>query len=77
MVSLVFVCSKKTWFEAQTDCRNMNQSITLNENEPEQDYWTGRYKRTSHWIKIIGIFHVLSPKHTASECLLLGNDKSR
>lgn len=55
-VLAVFVCSKKTWFEAQTDCRNMNQSITLNENESEQDYWTGRYKRTYHWIKIIGCY---------------------
>lgn len=59
MVSLVFDCSPQkksvTWFDAQTICRNMNQSITLNINESVEQYWTGLYERQSHWIKIIGI----------------------
>lgn len=56
MVSLVFDCSPPvTWFDAQTICRNMNQTITLIKNESKQYYWTGLYERQSHWIKIIGI----------------------
>lgn len=58
MVSLVFNCSTQqnsvTWFEAQSICRDMNQSITVHKNESADYYWTGLYERTSHWIKIIG-----------------------
>ena len=45
---------KLTWFEAQKLCRYKNQTLTLNQSESNQVYWTGFYKRTSHWIKIIG-----------------------
>lgn len=60
MISLVFDCSAKqnntvTWFEAQTICRRMNQSITVHTNKSAGYYWTGLYERTSYWIKIIGI----------------------
>lgn len=60
MVSLAFDCSAKqnnavTWFEAQTICRSMNQSITVHTNKSADYYWTGLYERTSYWIKIIGI----------------------
>lgn len=43
-----------TWFEAQTICRENKQSLTVWKNESTNFYWTGFYKKTSHWIKIIG-----------------------
>lgn len=42
-----------TWFEAQTICRENKQSLTVWKNESTNFYWTGFYKKTSHWIKII------------------------
>ncbi|XP_052681167.1 uncharacterized protein LOC128161803 isoform X2 [Crassostrea angulata] len=57
-VIAVFDCSPPvTWFDAQTICRNMNQTITLIKNESKQYYWTGLYERQSHWIKIIGCYN--------------------
>lgn len=54
--SLVLCWSKPpiTWFEAQTLCRNKNQSLSLKTNESTDFYWTGFHRKTSHWIKIIG-----------------------
>lgn len=46
-----------TWFEAQTKCRNNNQSLTLSTNKSSSFYWTGFYNRTSHWIKILGCYN--------------------
>lgn len=43
-----------TWFEAQTFCRNKNLTLTLKKYASGNSYWTGFYKKTSHWIKIIG-----------------------
>lgn len=46
-----------TWFEAQTKCRENNQSLTLWKNQSTNFYWTGFYKKRSHWIKIIGCYN--------------------
>lgn len=46
-----------TWFEAQTKCRERNQSLTLWRNKSTNFYWTGIYKKRSHWIKIIGCYN--------------------
>eukprot|EP00105_Crassostrea_gigas_P021071 XP_011440060.1 PREDICTED: uncharacterized protein LOC105337153 isoform X2 [Crassostrea gigas] len=46
-----------TWFEAQTECREKNQSLTLWKNKSTSFYWTGFYKTRSHWIKIIGCYN--------------------
>lgn len=43
-----------TWFEAQTFCRKKNLTLTSKRNASGNSYWTGFYKKTSHWIKIIG-----------------------
>lgn len=43
-----------TWFEAQTECRKRNQTLTFKENGPPSYFWTGFYKRRSPWIKILG-----------------------
>lgn len=45
-----------TWFEAQTKCREKNQSLTLWKKESTSFYWTGFYRKTSYWIKIIGCY---------------------
>ncbi|XP_034307350.2 uncharacterized protein [Magallana gigas] len=46
-----------TWFEAQTICRENKQSLTVWKNESTNFYWTGFYKKTSHWIKIIDCYN--------------------
>lgn len=46
-----------TWFEAQTVCRERNQTLTLQSNESNSFYWTGFHKRLSHWIQIIGCYN--------------------
>ncbi|XP_061186981.1 uncharacterized protein LOC133195129 [Saccostrea echinata] len=53
-----FILSKHfTWFKAQEKCRDLNESLTLNETQPGKPYWTGYYKRQSRWIKIIGCYN--------------------
>lgn len=46
-----------TWFEAQTFCRKKNLTLTSKRNASGNSYWTGFYKKTSHWIKIIGCYN--------------------
>nr|XP_022297014.1 uncharacterized protein LOC111106578 isoform X3 [Crassostrea virginica] len=60
LLSELYICMlarSLTWFEAQTLCRRYNQTLTLNKNESHHYYWTAFYKRTSHWIKIIGCYN--------------------
>ncbi|XP_078309595.1 uncharacterized protein LOC111105805 [Crassostrea virginica] len=46
-----------TWFKAQDQCRNLTQTLPLSKNEANKFYWTGFYKRISHWIKILGCYN--------------------
>lgn len=55
-----------TWFEAQSICRERNQTLTLKSNESADFYWTGFYKRLSHWIKIIGCYNSSTLKYNIS-----------
>lgn len=62
-----------TWFEAQTLCRNKNQSLTLKKNESTDFYWTGFHRKTSHWIKIIGCYNASSLLHIISTELAISS----
>lgn len=57
---LCWSMGRMTWFEAQETCRKKNQSLTLSTNISSRFYWTGVYKRTSHWIKILGCYNASS-----------------
>lgn len=56
MLSVGWSEKPSSWFEAQAYCRNAKQSLTLSKNQSSTFYWTGFYKRTSNWIKIIGCY---------------------
>ncbi|XP_065937672.1 uncharacterized protein [Magallana gigas] len=60
-----------SWFEAQSICRERNQTLTLKSNESTDFYWTGFYKRLSHWIKIIGCYNSSTLKYNISTNLSL------
>jgi hypothetical protein len=52
-----------TWFEAQQLCEQNNDSLPSHltfrsQNLSAQEYWLGRYRRSSFWIKILGIFDI-------------------
>lgn len=59
LITLTAISQSKaiTWFEAQTKCRERNQSLTLWRNKSTSFFWTGYYKKRSHWIKIIGCYN--------------------
>lgn len=58
LITLTAISQTKalTWFDAQKECMEKNQSLTQRGNESTSFYWTGLYKKRSQWIKIIGCY---------------------
>ncbi|XP_062613606.1 uncharacterized protein LOC134275345 [Saccostrea cucullata] len=44
------------WFDAQQLCRNSSKRLTTNASGSMDFIWTGRHKRFSQWIKILGCY---------------------
>ncbi|XP_062615158.1 uncharacterized protein LOC134276894 [Saccostrea cucullata] len=46
----------ETWFEAREACRSHNLTLQTNEIVGNATYWTGRYKKLSRWIHLLGCY---------------------
>ncbi|XP_062571197.1 uncharacterized protein LOC134233232 [Saccostrea cucullata] len=44
------------WFSAQENCRNQGKQLTTNLSASVDDYWTGKHKRYSQMMNILGCF---------------------
>ncbi|XP_062570917.1 uncharacterized protein LOC134232936 isoform X2 [Saccostrea cucullata] len=64
------------WFQAQSSCAAENRTLTTNRALSSRSYWTARYQRISHWIKIIGCFHETDVKQHAAVRATLENSSA-
>ncbi|XP_062615156.1 uncharacterized protein LOC134276892 [Saccostrea cucullata] len=61
------------WFDAQNYCKSANSTLTIHTSVQGPSYWTGRYQRISHWIKLLGCFEDTDVLKYADENITMEN----
>lgn len=47
-----------SWFDAQSHC--IGQGLTIERHKSDKPYWTGKYRRLTPWINILGCYSIES-----------------